>query len=117
MSTAADEIEFKIKRLPRGGFKATVHTFGVGRWWLPYRKLCVSEFEAMRWINSRLVLRGFEEAYAGSSLARKPRENDSNAIAQRHVADVGGAAFGERDDLERIGPIHSMPRTARRFGP
>jgi hypothetical protein len=63
VSTPADEIEFGITRLPRGGFKATVHIFRGGRWWLPDTKLCVSELEAMRWINSRLALCGFEEAY------------------------------------------------------
>ena len=62
VSTTADDIEFGITRLPRGGFKATVHIFRGGRWW-PDRKLCVSELEAMRWINSRLVLCGFEEPY------------------------------------------------------
>jgi hypothetical protein len=61
--TAADEIEFAIKRLPRGAFRATVHIFRGGRWWPPDSKLCVSELEAMRWINSRLALQGFEEAY------------------------------------------------------
>jgi hypothetical protein len=61
--TAADEIEFAIKRLPRGGVKATVHIFRGGRWWPPDVKLCVSELEAMRWINSRLALSGFEEPY------------------------------------------------------
>lgn len=63
MSTTADEIEFEITRLPRGGFKATVHIFRGGRWWPPDTKACVSELEAMRWINSRLALCGFEEAY------------------------------------------------------
>ena len=63
MSTTADEIEFEIKRLPRGGFKATVHIFRGGRWWPPDTKLCLSQLEAMRWINSRLVLCGFEEPY------------------------------------------------------
>ena len=61
--TAADEIEFEIKGLLRGGFKATVHVFRGGRWWPPDAKLCVSELEAMRWINARLALSGFEEAY------------------------------------------------------
>ena len=45
--TAADEIEFEIKRLLRGGVKATVHVFRGGRWWPPDAKLCVSELEAM----------------------------------------------------------------------
>jgi hypothetical protein len=49
--TAADEIEFAIKRLPRGAFRATVHIFRGGRWWPPDSKLCVSELEAMRWIG------------------------------------------------------------------
>ena len=31
--------------------------------WPPDTKLYVSELEAMRWINSRLALCGFEEAY------------------------------------------------------
>ena len=63
VSTTADEIEFEIKRLPRGGSRATVHIFREGRWWPPDTKPCVSELEAMRWINSRLALYGFEEAY------------------------------------------------------
>jgi hypothetical protein len=54
MNTTADDIEFGITRLPRGTFKATVHIFRGGGWWPP---------EAMRWINSRLALCGFEEAY------------------------------------------------------
>jgi hypothetical protein len=62
VNNSADEIEFEIKRLPRGGVKATVHLFGEGRWWPPDSKLFVSELEAMRWIDSRLALRGFEEA-------------------------------------------------------
>jgi hypothetical protein len=61
--TAADAIEFEIKRLPRGGFKTTVHMFRGGRWWPPDGKPFVSELEAMRWINSRMALHGFEEAY------------------------------------------------------
>jgi hypothetical protein len=58
-----DEIEIEIKRLPKGAFRATVHTFRGSRWWPPDSKLFVSELEAMRWINSRLALQGFEEAY------------------------------------------------------
>jgi hypothetical protein len=30
-----DEIEIEIKRLPKGGFRATVHIFREGRWWPP----------------------------------------------------------------------------------
>jgi hypothetical protein len=63
VSSTADEIEFEIKRVPRGGFKATVHIFRGGRWWPSDSKLFVSELEAMRWIKSRLVLQCFEEAY------------------------------------------------------
>jgi hypothetical protein len=55
--------EFAIKQLPRGAFRATVHIFRGGRWWPPASKLCESELEAMRWINSRLALQGFEEGY------------------------------------------------------
>jgi hypothetical protein len=32
---AADDIEFEIKRLPKGGFRATVHIFRGERWWPP----------------------------------------------------------------------------------
>jgi hypothetical protein len=63
VSITADEIEFEIKRLPRGGCRATAHIFREGRWWPPDTQLCVSELEAMRWINSRLALYGFEKAY------------------------------------------------------
>jgi hypothetical protein len=63
VSTGADEIEFEIKRLPRGGFNAMVHIFERGRWGPTVSKLFVSELEAMRWINSRLAVRGFEEPY------------------------------------------------------
>jgi hypothetical protein len=61
----ADEIEFEIKPLPlpRGGFRATVHIFRQGRWWPPDTRLCASELEAMIWINSRMALQGFEQAY------------------------------------------------------
>jgi hypothetical protein len=57
----SDEIEFEIKRLPKGAFRATVHIFRGGRWWPPDSKLFVSELEAMRWINLRLALQGFEK--------------------------------------------------------
>jgi|HubBroStandDraft_6_1064221.scaffolds.fasta_scaffold220183_2 hypothetical protein len=61
----ADEIELEIKRLPPpgSGVRATVHIFRQGRWWPPDTRICVSERDAMIWINSRLALRGFEEAY------------------------------------------------------
>jgi hypothetical protein len=58
----AEEIEFEIKRVPRS-FRATVHIFRQGRWWPPDTRICTSEREAMIWINSRLALRRFEEAY------------------------------------------------------
>jgi hypothetical protein len=63
MSTTADDIEFEIKRLPRGLFRATVHNFRGERWWPADSQLFASEVEAMRWINLRLALNGFEEAY------------------------------------------------------
>ena len=63
MNTTDDDIELGITRLPRGTFKATVHIFRGGGWWPPDAKLCASELETMRWINSRLALCGFEEAY------------------------------------------------------
>jgi hypothetical protein len=35
----------------------------------PDSRICVSEREAMVWINSRLVLRGFVEAYEWGQVA------------------------------------------------
>jgi hypothetical protein len=57
----ADDIEFEIKRLP-AGFRARCTYFAKGDV-PPDTRLCVSEREAMIWINSRLALRGFEEGY------------------------------------------------------
>jgi hypothetical protein len=47
MSTSADEIEFGITRLPRGGFKATVHISRGDRWWPPDAKLLLSDLQAI----------------------------------------------------------------------
>jgi hypothetical protein len=63
MSDAGDEIEFEVKRLPRPVFQAKLHLFRRGRWWPPEVRICDSELEAMRWINGRLAIRGFEEVY------------------------------------------------------
>jgi hypothetical protein len=67
----AREIEFEIKRLPSGHFRATLHLFRRGRWWPPETRLCMSEREAMIWINSQLALRGFEDAYEIGKESRK----------------------------------------------
>jgi hypothetical protein len=40
-----------------------MHIFREGRWWPPDSKLFESELEAMRWINLRLALQRFGEAY------------------------------------------------------
>ncbi|SEF15441.1 hypothetical protein SAMN05444161_9300 [Rhizobiales bacterium GAS191] len=63
MTDSDEESEFEIKPLLRGGFRAILYTFRRGRWWPPESRICVSEREAMVWINSRLTLRGFAEAY------------------------------------------------------
>jgi hypothetical protein len=52
MSTTADDIEFGITRLPRGGVKATVHIFRGGRWWPPEVKLCISEGPGSRAVGA-----------------------------------------------------------------
>jgi hypothetical protein len=63
VSDADEEIEFEIKRLPSARFQAKLHLLRRGRWWPPEAMICASEQEAMGWINGRLAIRGFEEAY------------------------------------------------------
>jgi hypothetical protein len=63
MTDGAEEIEHEIEALPSGRFRVTLHIFRRGRWSPPESRICVSEREAMVWINSRLALRGFAEAY------------------------------------------------------
>jgi hypothetical protein len=63
MTDGAEEIEHEIKSLTGGRFRATLHIFHKGRWSPPESRICVSEREAMVWINSRLTLMGFAEAY------------------------------------------------------
>ena len=63
MSNEAEEIEFEIKPLLSGGYRATLHIFRLGRWWPPDTRIRASEREAMASITARLVLSGFAEAY------------------------------------------------------
>ena len=85
---SADEIEVEIKWLPKGGFRATVHSFRGGRWWPPDSKLFVSELEAMRWINSRLALQGFEEAYPLTC-----KQFIEGGVRERKILGTQGAAM------------------------
>jgi hypothetical protein len=63
MSGAIGEIEFEIKPASGNRFRATLYTYHPSRKWNAQVRMCVSEREAMRWINARLALRGFAEAY------------------------------------------------------
>ena len=80
VSDAGDEIEFEVKRLPCARFEAKLHVFRGGRWWPSQARICPSELEAMRWINGRLAIRGFEEPYDLEANAPLPR---------RHVVNLG----------------------------
>jgi hypothetical protein len=80
VSDVDDEVEFEIKRLPNARFEAKLHVFRRGRWWPTQVRICASELEAMRWINGRLVIRGFEE----------PFDLEANAVLpRRHAVNLG----------------------------
>jgi hypothetical protein len=80
VSDVDDEIEFEIKRLPSARFEAKLHVFRRGRWWPSQVRICASELEAMRWINGRMVIRGFEE----------PFDLEANAVLlpRKHVVNL-----------------------------
>ena len=60
----SEEAEWEIKPLSDGRFRATFHSHKpLTGWQTPQIRTCQSEIEAMRWINLRLALRGFKEAY------------------------------------------------------
>lgn len=68
----SEDAEWEIKPLSDGRFRATFHSHKpLTGWQTPQIRTCQSEMEAMRWINLRLALRGFKEAYnLGSSAWR-----------------------------------------------
>ena len=79
MSDVDDEIEFEIKRLPSARFEAgKLHVFRRGRWWPSQVRICASEVEAMRWINGRMAIRGFEEPFDLEANAVLPRRHVVN---------------------------------------
>ena len=78
VSDVDDEIEFEIKRLPSARFEAKLHVFRRGRWWPSQVRICASEVEAMRWINGRMAIRGFEEPFDLEANAVLPRRHVVN---------------------------------------
>ena len=85
VSDVDDEIEFEIKRLPSGRFEEKLHVFRRGRWRPSEVRICASE-RAMRWINGRLAIRGFEEPFdleANAVLPRGPEANLRPTVARR----------------------------------
>jgi hypothetical protein len=64
VSDELGELEFEIKPAAGGHFRAVLHSYRPRTLWDPPEvRLCVSEREAMRWINARLALRGFAEPF------------------------------------------------------
>jgi hypothetical protein len=89
VNTSADEIEFEIKRLPRGDFKATVRTFSGGRWSFPDSKLFASRGHESQRVStppSHPRMRSIPHAISGAQVSAVMRGNASEIMA------VAGAA-------------------------
>jgi hypothetical protein len=93
VSDVDDEIEFEIQRLPGARFHAKLHLFRRGRWWPSETRICASELEAMRWINGRLAIRGFEEPYDLEANAVLPRSHVVNLGSTTALTLLGSGRF------------------------
>ena len=58
MSDHIENIEFQIGRMSVGRFETVLHIYRPDGGWRVETRVCVSEREAMDWINARLALRG-----------------------------------------------------------
>src|SRR6516165_3431575 len=63
MSDDIQDVEFEIRRIAGGRLEAVLHIYRPDRGWRVDKRICVSERQATSWINARLALRGFREAY------------------------------------------------------